>query len=206
MKVELHLHTHRYSPCAHHTPAEAMERLIRAGYGAVYITEHDAVWSDWELEELASQFPPIRVFPGVEVATSPLPDERFQHLLVLGTNDRRYVELADRPAEILARAAEEGCLTVLAHPYRWPGSAQMLKEGLLPDALEYHTCNHDSGMAEQARLASAELSLPLVNAGDVHALNFIGRFWTETDQPLQAAKDIRGIVLAGKYRNCTSAD
>ncbi len=48
MKVELHLHTTRYSGCAVATGGELMERMVEIGYEAVFITEHDAVWSDGE--------------------------------------------------------------------------------------------------------------------------------------------------------------
>lgn len=201
MKIELHLHTSRYSPCARATPQEAMARLIQAGYDAVYLTEHDAVWGQAELDELGAQFPAIRIFPGVEVGTMPLTGERVQHVLVLGTHDPSYIALAEQPAEIVARARAEGCLTVLAHPFRWPGSAQMLTEGVLPDALEAHTGNHDPYEAAQALRAAQRLGIPAVNAGDVHALDFIDKYWIETDQPLTDAKDIRRIVTAGLYRN-----
>lgn len=201
VKIELHLHTSRYSPCARATPQEAMARLIQAGYHAVYLTEHDAVWDQEELAELQGQFPALRIFPGVEVGTMPLTGERVQHMLVLGTHDATYIALAEQPAEIVARARAEGCLTVLAHPFRWPGSAQMLTEGVLPDALEVHTGNQDHYEAGQALRAAERLGIPTVNAGDVHALDFIDKYWIETDELLADAKDIRRIVTAGLYRN-----
>ena len=94
MKVELHLHTRRYSGCATATPAEMMRTLIAAGYEAVYITEHDAVWSAAEIAELQEAFPPIRIFPGVElsVGTGVMP---LQHLLVLGTTDPDLLAVRD---------------------------------------------------------------------------------------------------------------
>ena len=65
MKVELHLHTFRYSGCSTATPQQLMAELIRCGYEAVYITEHDTMWSDWEIDNLQKEFPQIRIFPGV---------------------------------------------------------------------------------------------------------------------------------------------
>ena len=49
MKVELHLHTSRHSPCARHRPEELLTRLVATGYDAVYLTEHDALWGEGEL-------------------------------------------------------------------------------------------------------------------------------------------------------------
>ena len=197
MKVELHLHTSRYSACSKATPAELMERLVQAGYEAVFITEHNAVWSDREIEQLQQGYPDLRIFGGVELSTGP---EGMQHLLVLGTTDPEYTRLGD-VAEILAKARDEGRLTVLAHPFRWEGGAEMLNDGLLPDAIEYGTTHHTPGQAEIAAGVAADLNLPMVNVGDVHGLEFVNRFWIETDSPLHKAADIRTVVLNRAYVN-----
>ena len=83
MKVELHLHTSRYSGCATATPAELMRKLIETGYQAVYITEHDAVWREEEIARLQEDFPAIRIFPGVELS--------------LGTAAARYLPVSIVP-------------------------------------------------------------------------------------------------------------
>ena len=198
MKVELHLHTTRYSGCATCSPEELMPALIGKGYQAVFITEHDALWSRQELQILQSEFPDIRIFPGVELSLGP---DRTEHLLVLGTYDRQYLTIRD-PAGVLQKARAEGRLTVLAHPFRWKGGNQMLDEALLPDAIEQQTCNQ--GLPEHVQLsrqAAARLHLPLVNAGDVHAMDKVGRFWIETRRPVVKAGDIRAIILEGQYEN-----
>jgi len=199
MKVELHLHTMRYSGCAINTPQEMMQRLIETGYQAVYITEHDAVWTDWELEALRKVFPGIRVFPGVELS---LGGDAGQHVLVLGTNDAEYLDLRTAD-EVVKRARQDGHLVVLAHPFRWRGSSEMLWNGVMPDALEYRTNNHDFDQASESETAAEKLKLPLVNAGDVHTLGMINRYWIQTRRPLEKADDIRQIVLDGEYENCT---
>jgi len=196
MKAELHLHTSRHSLCAANTPEEMMNGLIQAGYEAVFITEHDAVWADDELESLRDQFPALAIFPGVELTVG------LHHLLVLGTNDASYLGTSDE-AEILARAAGENCLTALAHPFRWEGGSKMLSRVPLPDAIEDRTCNHEAAAAIWASAASRELGLRLVNAGDAHSLEMIGRFWIETHAAFRDAGEIREIILRGAYDNCT---
>ena len=199
MKVELHLHTSRYSGCSTATPAALMRKLVEAGYQAVYITEHDAVWPEREIARLQEDFPAIRIFAGVELSlgTDVMP---LEHLLVLGTSDREYLRIDDT-ADLLERARDGGHLTVLAHPCRWRGGAAMLDEGLLPDAIEYRTCNQDASDADQARARAETLDLPLVNAGDVHGLGFVNQFWIETARPVDQADDIRAIILHGAYEN-----
>jgi len=195
MKVELHSHTMRYSGCAVCTPAQLMKELIRKTYDAVFLTEHDAVWSDWELDNLRQDFPAIRIFPGVELS---MPNE--DHLLVLGTNDREYLTLR-HPELILAKARQAKHLTVLAHPFRWPKTYSLLEMGSLPDALEFRTLNSDAWAGEQSKIAAQRLRLPLVNAGDTHVADTAGHFWIETYSDLVTGTEIYDIVRNGMYEN-----
>ena len=191
----------RYSACSIATPFDLMDRLVQAGYGAVFITEHDRMWADWEIAHLQQHFPDIRIFPGVELSIGQF---GTIHLLVLGTCDATYLRLPDM-ADVLAKARQEGHLTVLAHPFRWEGTAEILRAGLLPDAMEYRSSNHNQRHAEASVQAAAEYGLRLVNAGDVHSLEMIGQCWISTDAPLVQPTDIREIVLAGTYVNCPPA-
>src|SRR5512133_3603561 len=128
MKVELHLHTSRYSGCAGNTPAEMMEALIAAGYSAVFITEHSVVWPQREIDELQKAFPQIRIFGGVELSFG---TDSAQHLLILGTSDMNYLT-CKTPADAISRARAEGNLAILAHPFRWPGGDAALAGPVLP--------------------------------------------------------------------------
>jgi predicted metal-dependent phosphoesterase TrpH len=198
MKVELHLHTSRHSECATSTPHELMRRLIECGYGAVYITEHDQMWDEWELADLRAHYPEILIFPGVEIA---LGENRSQHLVVLGTADRDYLRIPTAGG-IIAHAREQHHLTILAHPFRWPTSPpEILLGPVLPDAVEHRTCNTPPGADVQAAEAAQRLGLPTVNTGDVHALEMTNRFWIETFEPLVDPDDIFSVVRSRAYRN-----
>lgn len=201
MKVELHLHTNRYSGCATNAPAPTMHQLVKKGYGAVYITEHDHVWSDEELSEIQKEFPSLKIYPGIELTIDSGPN--VCHLIVLGTNDPLYLDIADDPAKVAAIAAERNHLTVLAHPFRWPGADELL-DIVVPDAFECQTCNQTGDNVEQAKDRSKKCGVALVNADDVHALNMIGRFWIDTRDNLSCAEDIRRIILERHYINCSS--
>ena len=198
MKVELHLHTTRYSGCAMATGGELMARMVEIGYEAVFITEHDAVWSDGELSQLQKGHPHIRIFPGVELSAG---DDLVKHILVLGTNDPTYLSIRDA-GEIIRRAKGEGHLTVLAHPFRWEGGAELLETGPLPDAIEHRTANHTPAEAAEAKAAAEELGVALVNAGDVHDVSFLNHFWIETDRPIVSPDDIHTAVLNHAFVNC----
>lgn len=197
MRIELHCHTNRYSSCAGNTPEQMMRSLIGAGYEAVYITEHDAIWRPDELDELRQSFPEIKIFGSVEKTLA------SHHLLILGADDPEYLAMDDAK-EVLETARYQGHLTVLAHPFRWQGGAEMLHEGLLPDAIEGRTPNHGSRGGDLSLTIAQGLSLPVVNTGDAHAVSMVDQYWIETNQPVESADDIREMVLGGQYRNFIS--
>jgi hypothetical protein len=199
MKVELHLHTSRYSACSIDTPETLMRELIDTGYEAVFITEHDAVWRPDELDELQEAFPEIRIFPGVELS---LGVHVSMHMLVLGTTDPDYAAMRYDQASAIEKAQSHGNLTVLAHPYRWSGGAAILDRWQVPDAIEHRTCNHNAIMGERSRHEAARLGIRLVNCGDVHASQMVNKFWIETHVPLVNANDIHDVIINGQYDLC----
>lgn len=176
-----------------------MQRLVDLGYGAVYITEHDRVWSPWELEDLQGRFEGICIFGGVELTVD---YSRMQHLLVLGTSDPAYLDLTGDEEAILKKARRQRHLTILAHPFRWREDELMMDRGHKPDAIEYLTANQDDAeMKAKAKAAATKHGVRLVNAGDVHHVDTIGHYWIETDRDVEKADDIRRIVLKREYRN-----
>jgi predicted metal-dependent phosphoesterase TrpH len=202
MKVELHMHTSRYSACATARPEEMVEAAIAAGYQAVYLTEHEAVWPDDGLARLQAEYPPIGIFPGVELTVI----DYTLHLLVLGTNDPEYIRLQRQPRAVMERARQHGHLTVLAHPFRWGGAQEMFESGAVPDALEFRTPNHQAEHGQVSRRWAQALGLALVNAGDTHSPDMLDEFWIETQRRIEKAEDIRPVVLAGDYANCVRGD
>ncbi len=169
-----------------------MSGLIVEGYEAVFITEHDTVWSESELADLQSVFPEIRIFGGVELTVDRC------HLQVLGTCDPDYAEMHDAAA-IITKAREDGFATILAHPLRWMGGDEVLACGVFPDALECGTPNHDDFRRKRAIKVCEQLELAPVFADDVHCEEIIGSYWIETERPLVGPKDIRQILVDRSY-------
>jgi predicted metal-dependent phosphoesterase TrpH len=195
MKVELHLHTCRYSLCAIDEPEAMLTACRDLGYELVCLTEHDAVWPDEAIDQLAGQFPELTILPGIERSL------RGQHLLILGTNDPVWLEM-NEPGAILRAAAEASCLTVLAHPFRWTGGAEMLAGGdPMPDAIEHMTGNQQGPQAANAAAAARARGLQWVNSSDAHATDMLGKFWVETAEPIETAWQLREAIRSGAYEN-----
>lgn len=203
MKIELHLHTNRHSPCSRNTPDEMMLQLAEEGYDGVFLTEHDILWDEEELMELRERHPGIRIWPGVERTFC---HERGTcHLLILGATDPRFLEMTD-PGDIFALARQNRHLTVLAHPFRWEGSNELIAQGFFPDAMEYRSYNHDAVQGQMSWVSANRLGIRLINAGDSHGLDAIGQFWIETTGPIEFPTDLYQAILQKRYENCSRED
>jgi len=200
VKIELHCHTAPRSHCAGSTPDELLSVYSDAGYGAVFITDHDTVWPEEDIKALQARHPRIRIFPGIERSIGNLGDV---HLLILGTNDPSYLE-TDDPAVLIPKARSDGYVTVLAHPCIRAESANILKIGIFPDAIEYRTGSQGGRHAEIAKNVAYVFKLPLLNSGDVHHTTQINQFWIETAAPLTTIDDLRDIIFRGTYQNRVS--
>jgi len=194
MKVEIHSHTDVYSPCSRIRPRELVAMAELSGYDAVFVTDHDRVWPPSDLAALQRMSDRVRVYPAIERA---LPDRR--DLLILGAAHLDYERLRT-PEELLARACTDGFITVLAHPFRWHQELPAFAPAV--DAVEVLTCNHPRPeWEEQALHCADEHHLAPVVGSDAHGINFMNRFWIETEGPFNTPQEFRRLILSGRYRN-----
>lgn len=196
MKVELHCHTKRFSPCAKHTAEELLSAMIERGYGAVYLTEHQVVWPTEDLAVLQARFPAIRIFSGVEIYFT---REGYEHLVVLGPDAKDYLAMTADPAALLEHARRHNHLTFFAHPFRSDSAHRLLDLGLRSDAIEWVSRSQRQEKASAALRWAEDNHVPLVNAGDTHSIGDLDRQWIETHRDITDAQDIRAIVLEGAY-------
>ncbi len=194
MKVELHSHTSRYSGCSVIHPRELVAMAERTGYDVVFVTDHGRVWNRKQLAEFREWSDNVRVLPGIEIS---FPDR--VDMLILGADSPVYERLAT-PSEILAQACHDGYLTIICHPFRW--LKQLPDYCTMADAIEIRTCNHPDDIQKEAALEYAErYHLAPLYASDAHGLNFMNRFWIETEVPFETPGELRRLILSGQYQN-----
>lgn len=194
MKVEIHCHTDRYSPCSQISPRELVAMAEASGYDALFITDHHKVWSRDELAALQEQTSRVRLYSGIEIT---LP-ERVD-ILVLGAQDPVY-ETLRTPDAVFAQAAADGLATIIAHPYRWmerlPGYCA------LADAVETRTCNHgQEGWIQSSLRYAIENRMTTVHSSDAHGLNFMNKFWIETFDAFHTPQEFRRAIITEKFSN-----
>ncbi|HJM89838.1 MAG TPA: PHP-associated domain-containing protein [Dehalococcoidia bacterium] len=107
--IELHLHTKAGSADSSITVDQLGERATAQGTGALIVTEHFRVWSDWEREAFQERWG-ILLYPGIEVTTD------LGHTLLVGVEPE--TRLPGETEVLLAMAADKGWFAVAAHPFR----------------------------------------------------------------------------------------
>lgn len=193
-KLELHAQTNAFTPHAAATPEEVLAMAAASGYSAIFLTERGRVWPERQLAALRELSLEVRLYPGIEVPVSD-----GHHILVLGATDPVY-ETFTEAGDVLAQAAKDGLLTVLAAP---ADPALGMPEWLpLVDAIELQTCYQaDDAWRTQAESRAQTTGIAPIQAGGVQGLNYMNKFWIEVDAPFDTPQELRNLVVADSFRN-----
>lgn len=193
-KIDHHIHTTRHSPDSIIEPEELIDRAKATGLDGVVITEHDRLWDEEELSELASRAEGLTILSGVEVST------REGHFLVYGLTD-----LSDCPpgvalADLIGIVREEGAAIVAAHPFRWDQDfdAIIAQHGPVFDALELVSNNVSTEMRVQTEaMLGRHPNMGATGSSDAHEPMTVGCYFTEFPGPIRSMKE---FVVALKGR------
>ncbi len=197
IRIDLHLHTTRYSACSLLEPRELAAAARASGLDGVIITEHGRVWSEAELEELRSGAGDLLILAGQEVRTR-LPDRSPADLLVFGS-EREFSTLIS-PAELLEAVHRDGGVVVAAHPYRAGLGLGDLARTLDLDGIE--TLSGNSSLREngEAGRAARERGLPALGGSDAHEVGRVGFYATEFAGTVTSINDIISLIRQNACR------
>lgn len=193
VRVDLHVHTRRYSQCAEGLDPAALPGIMRArGLSGVVVSEHDAMWSAAELGELrAALGPDQRVYGGVEVTT------RDGHLVVIGLEGLGDIRRGMAGAALVERALREGAAVILAHPHRGrPGPYDLVLPGL--HAVEVRNATTSAEQAARAASLARTAGLLAVAGSDAHALEHVGGAFTVFDRLPEDEAALAAMLRAGR--------
>ncbi len=194
MKVEIHCHTDRLSGDSMIAPRELVAMAEASGYDALFITEHSHVWPQDGLDALQELTSKVKLFSGIEVSLGDGVD-----VLILGASDPLY-ETLNTPESLLAQATADGLPTVIAHPFRW--MSELPPYCALADAVESRTCNHpDEKWIAAAERYAVDHNQSTVFSSDAHGVNYMNKFWIETEEDFETPQDFRRLLLSGRFTN-----
>lgn len=194
MKVDIHVHTSKYSECAKADPTAMVQAAVAAGLDGIVLTEHNYLWSKQELEDLQQRHPEIKLFRGIEVSIT-----IDEHVIVLGVLDESLLYPYMRPAELMDVVRRHSGAAILAHPYRWSDSVsqEIIDAGF--DGIEINS----TSIRQYARKPILELhrqcNCPLVAASDGHVAEVMGMYAIELEEDARDEQELAGIVREGKF-------
>lgn len=198
-RIDLHLHTSRYSPDSDITPEQMIADALAAGLTALAITEHDTLWPLEELAELNAR-PEARglaIMGGVEVSA------REGHFLCFGLKSLADVEPGILLRDLLREVAGQGGAMVAAHPYRWdqPFDEIITAHGPVFQGLERASKNVEpQGRQRVEGLLKQFPHLMGTGSSDAHQPGQIGCYFTEFDTEIKSLDDLIIALKTGRGR------
>jgi len=195
-RIDLHVHTARYSECAElMDPAALGDAALEKRLAGVVITEHDVVWSRYEIADLRQATGQLVMFyAGVEVTC------REGHFVVIGLEDARDLS-RNMPLNLLALTAHaQGAVVIWAHPGRdhalpthRPELAAILASC---DAVE-----HSAALFQEPLVSlNKNRGIPIVAGSDAHYAGRLGE--VATIFPFLPASE-RQLALAIRMGMCS---
>lgn len=193
MRIDLHIHTYPHSSCSHIDPKELLAQAHRIGLDGLCLTEHQALWSPREVEEMAQEGG-IQIFRGNEITTNQ------GDILVFGyEEDVKGVVMIQ---ELRKQVKAGGGLMIAAHPFRGFllfGIAQLqvnVEEACqrtlfqYVDGVEIFNCKVTDPENDMARQVAERLGLLGVAGSDAHRIDDVGRGVTILEYPVRNEREL----------------
>lgn len=205
MLIDLHSHTWPRSHDSVLNPEDLVVRAKRAGLDAIVFTEHDTLWDEAAVREIAEkhEFP---VFAGVEISTDD------GHMLVFGID--KYVFGMHRSDTLAKYVEQAGGAMVAAHPYRRQMPWYVRNEEDYEQALQrasrnpaYQFCDafeELNGRGSEKENAFSKrlgdmMGMPGTGGTDSHAIQDIGRCATHFERDVSGERDLIEELKAGRF-------
>jgi predicted metal-dependent phosphoesterase TrpH len=196
-RVDLHVHTRRYSPCAESLDPEMLPAVITAmGLDGVVITEHDHLWSPLEIAALTRHAAGPRIFRGVEVSS------RNGHFLVVGLDWLDAFHPGMSIQNLVRQARRQDAAVVWAHPQltyshtRSPLDFVSLPDGI--DAIEVASTVTVGSQAAEVMAYARAYGYSTVGGSDAHALAQVGKAFTCLDHLPADEKELAAAIRSGR--------
>lgn len=205
-RIDLHVHTNRYSPCAETLDPEKLDQAAsEAGLDGLVLTEHDAMWTEEEVQVLKQKIGhKVKIYRGVEISSID------GHFVVIGLKDMTNIRVGIPAKELFAITRKENAVVILAHPQRSGCWTKPFPENVnwhkYVDAVEVASSSTFGRYEIEARRLATETGLSKVAGSDAHCLSRVGHTYTEFNflpanefALAEAIRENTGIPKRGRY-------
>jgi len=176
-RVDLHVHTRRYSPCAEALDPEYLGiALERAGLDGLVITEHDHLWPAEDIALLNRKLKNKRIYRGVEVSSC------NGHFVVIGLDDLDDIRPGISIEKLIPKIHFHEAAIIWAHPHLHYGNIPApLKGSGMPPGL--HAVEVASGVtggkvSAATRAMARRMGWAAVGGSDAHIPGQVGCAYT----------------------------
>lgn len=203
-RVDLHVHTRRYSPCAESLdPEDLAVAMRRSRLDGLVIAEHDYLWPMDDIARLNAGLKHRRIYRGVEVSSC------NGHFLVIGLDELDGIRPGIGIEALIHAIDAQQAAIVWAHPYLHYGNIALpLDSTEMPRGL--HAVEVASGVTHgresaATRSLARRMGWATVGGSDAHVPGQVGCAYTLlADLPLDEkhlAAAIRNGRCAGRHNS-----
>jgi predicted metal-dependent phosphoesterase TrpH len=177
IRVDLHVHTRRYSPCAEGLdPAQLADCLAPARLHGMVITEHDHLWSWDEITALNRLSPYGRIYRGIEVSSC------NGHFILIGLDRQPPPPAGISVRDLLDYLHPSDAAVIWVHPYLNYGSTSAaLTADMMPQGIHALEVASSITIGEQSRHAHSlahRRGWAAVGGSDAHTIGQVGCAYT----------------------------
>lgn len=202
MIIDMHMHTARHSSCSRLSPEMMAATALERGLDGIVITDHDYLWPDDEIQTLQTRFPDLKILRGIEVSTAQ------GHALAYGVSPQQtaqfYVKMPLAELTQIVHSADG--IVVLAHPTRYDDEIPGEVYHSDIDGVEALSLNVRTYMERAIQTLASQLDVPSIAGTDAHAVDAIGFYGTDFDDPIRTEQDLVAAVKARAYSVCGNMD
>jgi len=188
-KIDLHVHTSRYSPCSHLAPEDLAALIPDSGLDGIVISEHDWQWSPDEIKGLQESVEHVRLYSAVEVSLAE------GHFLVVGMTHEGAFDPNLSLRDLSDRARQDNAALIWAHPGRFGGTS--IEPGLV-DAVEVMSFNIKGKQTRLIRENHQKLRVPAVAASDSHRPISLGTYATLFPRLPSSEQELAGMIRSSE--------
>jgi predicted metal-dependent phosphoesterase TrpH len=198
-RVDLHVHTRRYSPCAEALDPQRLPQVMaQRGLHGVVITEHDQLWPETDIEALNSTSQAVRIYRGVEVSS------RNGHFVVIGLDESDGIKPGIGIGALVEIVQGRGAAIIWAHPHMHysqipePLSVDEMPQGI--HAVEVASSVTRGQCSLEAQAYADRMRCAAVGGSDAHSLGQVGRAFTLFSELPENEKSLATAIRNGRCK------
>ncbi len=197
-RVDLHVHTKRYSPCAELlNPDKLAIQARKRGLSGIVITEHDQLWSKQDIRELQDQTSDIKFYRGAEISSA------SGHFVVIGIEKLDGIAPGISVEALIQKIKPYNAALVLVHHHlvysniKVPRVIKDMPNGI--DAIEVASSVTFGKHQDEAEKIAKSRGWTAVAGSDAHSIGMLGVTFTTFSCLPKNEKELAQAIRSG---NC----